>query len=142
MKETNFHIVGGDPDDVQEIFEILELVAGPYCVYYGCSATEAELMKYMTNSFLALKVSYVNEFYEIVSHFNADWHKVREGWLLDERIGRGSSSVFPKERGFGGKCLPKDINAIIHASERAGYVPELLKSVVSFNDKITTRSKT
>ena len=58
---------------------------------------------------------------------------MREGWLLDERMGRSFSSVFTNNRGFGGKCLPKDVNAIVTASEDDGYSPNLLKQVLDSN---------
>jgi nucleotide sugar dehydrogenase len=140
MRDIDFHIVGGAGDDVRYVFEILEKVAGPHCKYYNCSAVEAEVIKYMENSFLALKVTFVNEFYEIAKKFGADWHKVREGWLLDERIGRASTTVFADERGYGGKCLPKDTMAIITASETAGYSPEMLKSMVEINKRFANNN--
>lgn len=136
MAETNFHIVGGERADVEATFQVIEKVAGPYCTYYGCSAVEAEIIKYMENSFLAMRVSFVNQFYDIAKTFGADWHKVREGWLLDERIGRAFTTVFVDERGYGGKCLPKDTAAIVKACEDAGYDAELLRAMLIFNRKL------
>lgn len=139
MIDTPFHIIGGDPEDVRGVFEILETIAGPYCVYYSCTAVEAELIKYMENSFTATKVAFVNQFYDIAAVFGADWHKVREGWLLDERVGRNGSAVFADNRGFGGKCLPKDISAIIKAAETAGYDADILRAVLEYNNKVRER---
>ena len=139
MIDTPFHIVGGDLEDVRAVFEILEAIAGPYCVYYSCTAVEAELIKYMENSFLATKVAFVNQFYDIAAIFGADWHKVREGWLLDERIGRGFSGVFANNRGFGGKCLPKDISAIIKSTETAGYDANILRAILEYNKNLRTQ---
>jgi nucleotide sugar dehydrogenase len=136
MIDTPFHIVGGDLADVRGVFEILETIAGPHCTYFSCSAVEAELIKYMENSFFATKVSFVNQFYDIAAAFGADWHKVREGWLLDERIGRTSSLVFAENRGYGGKCLPKDIAGIIKAAEAVGYNANILKAVTEYNRKV------
>ena len=68
--------------------------------------------------------------------FGADWHKVREGWLLDERVGRGHTAVFAENRGFSGKCLPKDISAIVKSSEKAGYDASVLKAVIEYNDRL------
>lgn len=135
MKETPFLIVGGPQKEVEQMFTIFEPVMGPYAHYFQCSAIEAEVIKYMENSFLATKVTFVNEFYEIAKAFGANWHTVREGWLLDERIGRAFSSVFADKRGFGGKCLPKDVNGIVAASEEQGYSPKLLKQVLDSNDR-------
>jgi UDPglucose 6-dehydrogenase len=133
IRETPFLIVGGPVEERRSIFEILEGISGPYCIYYGCTALEAELIKYMENSFLATKVAFTNEFYEIVHRFGADWHTVREGWLLDERVGRAFSAVFASQRGFGGRCLPKDLRAIVTASRDAGYNPSLLVEVLGSN---------
>lgn len=133
MKETPFLVVGGPKDEREYMFTVFEFVMGPYTHYFGCEAIEAEVIKYMENAFFATKVTFVNEFYEIARKFGANWHAVREGWLLDERIGRGSSAVFADNRGFGGKCLPKDINAIVKASENQGYIPQMLKQVIQSN---------
>ena len=134
MKETPFLIIGGPTEEIEYLFNIFEPIMGPYAHYFKCSAVEAEVIKYMENSFLATKVTFVNEFYEIAKTFGADWHAVREGWLLDERMGRAFSSVFAEKRGFGGKCLPKDVNGIVSASEKRGYSPELLKQVLKSNE--------
>jgi nucleotide sugar dehydrogenase len=138
MLDANFHIVGGAGADVSGAFELLEKISGPYCTYYGCSAVEAEVIKYMENSFLAMRVAFVNEFHEIAKAFGADWHRVREGWLLDERVGRAFTTVFVDARGFGGKCLPKDTLAIIKASEGMGYAPTLLSAMVEMNKRISS----
>jgi UDPglucose 6-dehydrogenase len=141
MIDTSFHIVGGDSKDVRGVFEILETIAGPHCVYHSCTAVEAELIKYMENSFLATKVAFVNQFYDIAAVFGADWHKIREGWLLDERIGRSFSQVFANDRGFGGKCLPKDISAIVKATETVGYDASILRAVMEYNKKIRSLNR-
>ena len=136
MKEIPFNIVGGNHVDVKKVFEILENISGPYCVYYACSAVEAEIIKYMENSFFATKVAFTNQFYDIAKIYNANWHKIREGWLLDERIGRGHTTVFADNRGFSGKCLPKDISAITKAAEDNGYTPGILRAVIDYNNQL------
>jgi len=98
---------------------------------------EAELIKYMENSFLATKVTFVNEYYDIVTRYGADWHRVREGWLLDGRIGRPHTTVFRDRRGYSGKCLPKDVQAITRAAEEdLGYSARLLKQVIDVNHRM------
>ena len=88
MKETPFLIVGGDQSDSREIVEILEPIMGPTKTYFTCSALEAEVIKYMENSFFATKVTFVNEFFNICQALGANWYRVREGWLLDPRINK------------------------------------------------------
>ena len=51
------------------------------------------------------------------------------------------TAVFPDKRGFGGKCYPKDVNAIVKACEKAGYIPELLKEVLKSNEKFKKLSE-
>lgn len=89
----------------------------------------AELIKYMNNSFLATKVSFMNEMRLIASMINVDWGKAVEGFALDERIGNSHLDVpgFDGKPGFGGSCLPKDIQAIIHFAEKIGVDPKVLK---------------
>jgi UDPglucose 6-dehydrogenase len=69
-------------------------VLGPTKTYFQCSAIEAEIIKYMENSYLATKVSFVNEFRRICETFGADWHAVREGWLLDPRVEPTHTAAF------------------------------------------------
>jgi UDPglucose 6-dehydrogenase len=128
-----FSIVGGLPALRRSLINDLCSVLGPEKTYFQCSAIEAEIIKYMENAYLATKVTFVNEFFEICKAFDADWHTVREGWLLDPRFERSHSAVFPDNRGFAGRCLPKDMNAIIEAVRAAGYDPQLLRSVLESN---------
>lgn len=79
------------------------------------SSTIAEMVKYVTNTFLATKVSFSNEMYQICEKLNIDYDKVIEYATYDERLGKSHWSVpGPDGRyGFGGSCFPKDINALI-----------------------------
>jgi nucleotide sugar dehydrogenase len=134
IRNTPFMIIGGPENERNYLFSCFELILGPHATYYGCNALDAEIIKYMENSFLAAKVTFVNEFCEIAKAYEANWYAIREGWLLDERIGRAFSSVFKDNRGFDGKCLPKDVSGIINASEAKGYSPQLLRQVLHSND--------
>lgn len=135
MNDVPFLIVGGPKSERNHLFSILEPIVGPYVQLFGCTAMEAEIIKYMENAFLATKVTFVNEFYEIAKAFGTNWYRIREGWLLDERVGRGFSSIFLDQRGFAGKCLPKDVNAIIYAAQKTGYSADLLREVLNSNDR-------
>jgi nucleotide sugar dehydrogenase len=135
-----FMIVGGPPSARRTIIDDLSSMMGPDKTYFQCSAREAEIVKYMENSYLAMKVTFVNEFFEICRTFDADWHTVREGWLLDPRVERSHTGVFVAARGFSGRCLPKDVSAIIEASKAAGYAPQLLEEVMVSNRRFQTLS--
>jgi UDP-glucose 6-dehydrogenase len=67
-----------------------------------------------------------------------DYHELREIWLADERIGR-SHTIVTEERGYRGRCLPKDVAAIIHASRLLGGAP-LLEAIDRHNDEACRRA--
>ena len=100
------------------------------------SALEAELIKYMENTAIGTMVTLVNEFYNICQAFGVPYDMVREGFLLDPRMSRYFTFVFPDKRGFEGKCLPKDINAIAKASAEVGYKAEFVEAILKNNDRI------
>jgi nucleotide sugar dehydrogenase len=132
-----FYIFGGDSKDTSAMCDLFAPIAGPTKTYYQCTAIEAELIKYMENAFLGTKVVFTYEMDQICKTFGADFHKVREGWLLDPRINRSHTAVFNHNKEpFGGKCLPKDINAIVKACRDAGYDPRFLAELLLSNDRI------
>ena len=92
----------------------------------------AELIKHASNSFLATKISYINAISKICELSGADVLKVAEGMGLDARIGR---SFLDAGLGFGGFCLPKDLDAFIKISEKLGYDFKLLKIVREINEQ-------
>ncbi len=87
-----------------------------------CSSTEAEVVKYLTNCFLAVKVSVANEFAGFCEKIGADWDKVVEMAVRDERLGETHWQVPGPDghKGFGGTCFPKDLNAAINFMGKAG----------------------
>jgi UDPglucose 6-dehydrogenase len=135
-RDVPFMILGGEPAVRRLFIELFQPVLGPSKVYFQCTAREAEIIKYMENAYLATKVSFVNEFRRICDTFGADWHTVREGWLLDPRIEPAHTAAFAIAPGFAGKCLPKDLSAIIRAAADAGYRPALLAEVLSSNERL------
>jgi UDPglucose 6-dehydrogenase len=100
----------------------------------------AELCKYMENAFLATKVTFCNEFFDIADRLGVDYDELREVWLLDPRIGRTHTFVYPDNRGFGGKCLPKDLAALIACASDTGYEPSLLVAVQQANQRFRSTS--
>lgn len=136
MKKHNFQIIGGEKKTASAIADFFVRIMGPDAKFHITDSTTAELVKYMENAFIATKVLFCNEFYDIAKAFGVEYKELRELWLLDERIGRMFSAVFPDARGFSGKCLPKDVNAIVKASEEIGYDPLFLKAVLENNKRI------
>ncbi len=90
----------------------------------------AELIKHAANSFLALKISYINAVAAICEASGADVNLVAEGMGADHRIGRAFLNA---GLGYGGSCFPKDISAFIRISQDLGYNFELLKEVENIN---------
>ena len=90
----------------------------------------AELIKHAANSFLALKISYINAIATICEAAGANVQEVAQGIGLDERIGRRFLNA---GLGFGGSCFPKDLSAFIKISEQVGYDFKLLKEVQRIN---------
>ena len=141
MRKHDFMIIGGKPEVRKKILYFFKKVFGPEPKFYQTDSTTAELCKYMENCFLATKVTFCNEFYDIAESFGVDYNELRGIWLLDGRIGRSHSAVFEDKRGFTGKCLPKDLNALIKASEKNGYKPNLLKSINETNNEMIKKNK-
>jgi UDPglucose 6-dehydrogenase len=93
-------------------------------------AASAELIKYASNAYLATKVSFINEVANLCEAVSADVREVALGIGYDPRIGFEFLHPGP---GFGGSCLPKDVAALIHTSEQAGYGFHLLTAVAEVN---------
>jgi UDPglucose 6-dehydrogenase len=94
----------------------------------------AEFTKYVENAYLAVKVTFCNEVYEIARTVGVDYEEVRELWLMDPRVGRSHTFVYPENRGFGGRCLPKDLHAFVALSKAAGFDAALLSTTLSANE--------
>jgi UDPglucose 6-dehydrogenase len=90
----------------------------------------SELTKYAANSFLATKISFMNEIAQLCERMGADVDMVRRGIGSDERIGK--RFLFPGI-GYGGSCFPKDVQALIKSSDEVKYAFEILKAVEQVN---------
>ena len=91
----------------------------------------AELTKYAANSFLATKISFMNEIAQLCERLGADVDMVRKGIGSDDRIGK--RFLFPGI-GYGGSCFPKDVQALIKSSEDVKYNFQILKAVEEVNE--------
>lgn len=133
LRKVRWIVLGGDPKDNAVAIRAWQDVYSSDITVMQTTWETAELCKYMENAFLALKVTFCNEFFELARRFGVDYSELREAWLLDPRIGRSHTWVLPDKRGFGGKCLPKDLAALVRSAEDAGYEPELLAEVQRSN---------
>lgn len=92
--------------------------------------SSAEMIKYAANSFLATKISFINEIANICDRVGADVVQVAKGIGLDSRIG---PKFLQAGIGWGGSCFPKDVSALIHTADDYGYDAKLLKAAVEVN---------
>ena len=121
-------VIGGTSDRALALMQkVYEPFVAPVLV---TDINSAELIKHAANSFLALKISYINALAEICENSGADVLKVAEGIGADKRIGRDFLSA---GLGYGGSCFPKDIAAFIAISEQLGIPFNLLKEVQRIN---------
>lgn len=132
----DFMIIGGDREDREDILQIFYPLLGASKTYYQTDETTSELIKYMENSAIATKVILSNEFYNIAKVFNVSYSELREGFILDKRQGQMFTIVYKNRRGFDGKCLPKDLNAIAVASKKAGYHAKFIEDILKNNKRI------
>jgi UDPglucose 6-dehydrogenase len=96
---------------------------------------ELIVTKYARNSFLALKVAYFNQLYDLCKELGIDYEQVRRYTILDNRIGESHTTI-TDERGFGGHCFPKDVNALIKTAQRDNVDLSILKNAVEYNRNI------
>jgi len=137
FQNQNRIILGGSKLATDQIKKIYSNIF-PNANIVKTSSTKAEMIKYLTNSFLANKVSFANEMYDLCQALNLDYDKVVEYACLDERLGNSHWKVPGPDGdfGFGGHCFPKDLSAIIKVTEDLGTTNNVLKSVQKTNDKI------
>tara|TARA_B000000609_G_C24181938_1_gene359410 strand:+ start:1077 stop:1925 length:849 start_codon:yes stop_codon:yes gene_type:complete len=103
-----------------------------------CSPTEAELVKYVTNTFLTTKVAYANEIYNICKILEVDFNNLSTIFTLDKRLGESHWSVPGPDGkyGYGGSCFPKDINALIYFANSINVATPVLNTVWKRNIEI------
>ena len=98
-------------------------------------AVVTEIAKLAENSFFAVKIELANVLCDVSTALGAKWEHVRNAWTLDPRIGADHTTVRETERGFGGKCLPKDTTSLLHVAEQCGVSAEILKATLESNQK-------
>jgi UDPglucose 6-dehydrogenase len=136
-----FCILGGHPYWTGSVADILLPRLGPATRFRLMSYEEAELVKYFENAFFSLKVTFANQMRVVCEAMPSDrvnYFNVREGWIDDPRVGPLHSAAFKQQRGYGGKCLPKDTAALKHFCDSIGALSmsELLGAVMEANEMV------
>jgi len=126
------HVFGGSPqvtNKVEELYKFYSLCKP--CPTYHMSAVDASFVKYGINSFLATKVLWFNQFYDVVTSQHGNFGKIVSAITGDPRVGRSHTTVpgFDGKRGFGGACFPKDTSALLnYAGESMTVLAEVIKA--------------
>jgi len=140
IKETPFFIFGGESQDTSEVINFYTAIAGPTKTYRQVSSQEAEAIKYLINTFYALKITFCYEMNEMFETLNLDYNVIRDLWMLDPRINPMHTLVFSEnDAPFGGKCFPKDVSALVKFAKRNGYNAKLLEEILESNERIRKR---
>jgi len=102
------------------------------------NSTYAEMVKYVTNTFLSVKVSFANEIYQLCNEVGADYDKVIEYATMDERLGDSHWGVpgHDGDFGFGGHCFPKDLAAFLYLTKELGTIDNVLSAAQRTNDAV------
>jgi UDPglucose 6-dehydrogenase len=112
---------------LRELYRPINLIEAPILV---TDLESAELIKYASNAFLAVKISFINEISMLCEQVGADVHAVAKGMGLDGRIGRKFLHAGP---GYGGSCFPKDTLALIRMAQEHGVSSRIVEAVVEVN---------
>jgi len=126
-------VIGTGSERAKEIMRLLyrplSLIEAPILF---TSRTSSELIKYAANTFLATKITFINEVADLCEQVGADVHDVAKGIGLDGRIGKKFLHAGP---GYGGSCFPKDTLALVHTAQDVGSPLRIVEAVVDINDK-------
>jgi len=114
---------------MKDIYSALYLIETPFVI---TSLETAEMIKYASNSFLATKISFINEVANLCERVGADVHHVARAMGLDGRIGKKFLHPGP---GYGGSCFPKDTRALSRMSQERGYSFKIIEAVIKVNDE-------
>ncbi len=131
-------ILGGDATDVSKVSELYKWRFGKTISIIETNFETAELIKYMTNTFLATKVSFLNEMRILSDKVGANWEDAVEGFVRDGRVGHSHLNVPGPDGkfGFGGSCFPKDIQALISFADHEDVDLNVLKGAWKTNLKV------
>src|SRR5210317_107596 len=136
-ENQNRIILGGPRPSTTKLRRIFSKVF-PNAHIIKTDSTHAEMVKYLTNTFLSVKVSFANEIYQLCEALEIDYDKVVEYATYDERLGDSHWNVpgHDGDFGFGGHCFPKDLSAIIYLTRELNTENNVLKATQKTNDSV------
>ena len=126
-------VIGADEDEaiaiLKDLYRPLYLIETPFVI---TNIATAELTKYAANSFLAVKISFINEMANLCEEIGGDVHAIARGIGLDRRIGPKFLHPGP---GFGGSCFPKDTRSAASFARQVGLQLEIVEAVIRVNER-------
>jgi UDPglucose 6-dehydrogenase len=130
-------ILGGPRPATTKLKQVFSKVF-PQADIIKTDSTHAEMVKYLTNTFLSVKVSFANEIYQLCAGLGLDYDKVVEYAIYDERIGKSHWSVPGPDGdfGFGGHCFPKDLSALISLTKQLDTINNVLTGAQKTNSTV------
>jgi len=137
MENTDRIVIGANDErsriQLQEAYKSIF----PNARYVLVTTKEAEMIKYAANVTLASQIATANEIYQICKAIGINYNTIKEAILLDNRIGRNIDVPGNDgDLGFGGKCFPKDLRALIRLAQEHEYDPYLLQEIWRTNEKV------
>tara|TARA_Y100000310_G_scaffold316318_1_gene367871 strand:+ start:6662 stop:7513 length:852 start_codon:yes stop_codon:yes gene_type:complete len=137
--ETNRIVIGTtNAEDYKKVRKIYnEIFPESKVKYLLVSPKTAEMIKYSSNVMLASQIGLANEIYQICEKIGVEYNEIKDAISLDPRIAKNINVPGPdNDFGFGGKCFPKDLNALIYLARESGYRPHLLEEVWRLNERV------
>ena len=134
-ENSEWVLVGGNKIWNEKAIEVISSSTINAKTFYQTSIETASFFKYLANTFLATKVTLMNDLYHLAQRLDIDWNEIKNIVKHDPRLGTSHWSVPGPDGkfGYGGACFPKDVAAIVHHGKDLGAVQELLSAVQAIN---------
>ena len=138
MKERQFMILGGDPQDRRQVIDCYATVYNANITIRQVTNLEAEIIKLTENRAIFWKVLQCQELYDACEAAGVDYYTIRDAVYGDDpRMNLWWTFVYPKHRGANSKCLPKDVYAWAAWAESTGLDPRATRDLLSYNRSLT-----
>ena len=129
--EFNFTILGGDKDDCIKVQQLLQNVYDARHTFRIIDSKTAELVKYMENSYLATKVAFCVQFFDLAECYGVKYEDLRELFILDPRVNPSHTFVYREHPYYKSHCLDKDVPAIAKSKCDTSF----LNSIINYNER-------
>ncbi len=134
QKERPFIIMGGRPESRRKLIDLYTTAYNANITIRQVSLMEAEVIKLTENRAIAFKVAQCQELYDVCELAGVDYYTIRDAVYGDDpRFNLWWTFVFPEQRGFRSKCIPKDVYAWAAWAESLGYYPRITRRILNKN---------